>query len=918
MEAEDKEAEEEDVQEARRPAPIRQPRAPTKQELADHLPHHLPYRDWCRHCVEGKATGIQHRTEVKKDTDGAMTMSMDYCFMTAENEEQGVEPILMMFDERTRGIWAVPVDNKGVKEWIVKWCNSKIEEAGYMGKELTLKTDGEPALMELKRAVMAKRVGVTVPVESPVRQSKCNGGMERAIRTWQAQYRTLKIYFEEKIEKKMGLEHELSQWLAMWTGDMMNLYKVHPNGRTQYEMATGHKVKKGTPAFGEEVLFRLAADKKQYKSESDWDVGIFVGVICRTQEMILMTKDGLFKTINVKRQTEENQYDKECLEWAKTKIDDFVDKGAQSRPRVRLGDEIREGMEIRTRPDFAPRRLRLDRADFEKHGFTEGCPACIRMQIGLGARRVHSEECRKRMQEELEADDTTRDRVQRSAERAVEWRQFQEAAQPGGGDDEAQEIEPMIEENMIVEDGGDISENDTNGGDMDLNGLNVKDKKIMSAILRGVDITEVYSPERVAEACKRFGMIPGSSMDIRTGFDFDRSEDRRRARDRVRSERPTLLVGSPPCTMFSLLQELAKACNRDKPGWLEAHEAKVEKAKRHIRFCCELYQLQQDAGRYFLHEHPWSAKSWNLDCIDRIRNAPGVRLVQSNMCRYGMESFDPEAGVTKPVLKPTGFMTNSWCIATELDKKCDRMHEHTTLMSGRAAAAAVYPPALCNAICKGLQKQKAYDDTGKVCSMDLNMNQLSSIVNKMKKETDEIEKKEHWIDNKHEEDGTGKREPEGENKLNGAMNLLKHDVEGIEAYDDVTKGKLDVAEVIKARALEMKYFKDKGVYVKVPREHQRKTGGKIISTRWIDVNKGDSANPDYRSRLVGKEFKDKNENELYASTPPLEGLRAVVSWAATWSTTTRRRRSLMINDVRRAYFNAKVQRDIYIELPRED
>ena len=32
------------------------------------------------------------------------------------------------------------------------------------------------------------------------------------------------------------------------------------------------------------------------------------------------------------------------------------------------------------------------------------------------------------------------------------------------------------------------------------------------------------------------------------------------------------------------------------------------------------------------------------------------------------------------------------------------------------------------------------------------------------------------------------------------------------------------------------------------------SGGKIIGTRWIDVNKGDEKNPVYRSRLVGKEF----------------------------------------------------------------
>lgn len=46
-----------------------------------------------------------------------------------------------------------------------------------------------------------------------------------------------------------------------------------------------------------------------------------------------------------------------------------------------------------------------------------------------------------------------------------------------------------------------------------------------------------------------------------------------------------------------------------------------------------------------------------------------------------------------------------------------------------------------------------------------------------------------------------------------------------------------------------------GVYERVPRSHMSTTGGKLIKTRWIDINNGDFKTPNYRSRLVGKEFK---------------------------------------------------------------
>ena len=64
---------------------------------------------------------------------------------------------------------------------------------------------------------------------------------------------------------------------------------------------------------------------------------------------------------------------------------------------------------------------------------------------------------------------------------------------------------------------------------------------------------------------------------------------------------------------------------------------------------------------------------------------------------------------------------------------------------------------------------------------------------------------------------------------------------------------LDPAEVRKARKEEIRYFKEMNVYKKVPlAECWAKTGRAPIGVRWVDVNKGDSKNKNYRSRLVAK------------------------------------------------------------------
>ena len=131
------------------------------------------------------------------------------------------------------------------------------------------------------------------------------------------------------------------------------------------------------------------------------------------------------------------------------------------------------------------------------------------------------------------------------------------------------------------------------------------------------------------------------------------------------------------------------------------------------------------------------------------------------------------------------------------------------------------------------------------------------------------------------------------------------------ARDGITGFDLDPAALAKAKELEMQYFREMRVNDKVPRSQA--IGKKIVRTMWIDINKGDAANPNIRSRLVGKEFKVEENPELFAATPPLEALRVVLSRAANDPEA-----KVMLNDVSRAYFNAPATRELYIELPNED
>ena len=92
-------------------------------------------------------------------------------------------------------------------------------------------------------------------------------------------------------------------------------------------------------------------------------------------------------------------------------------------------------------------------------------------------------------------------------------------------------------------------------GDADAGSTTHEDLLILSAIVRGVDIMEVYSPPRVTEVCRKYWLEPGESLDLKSGWDLSDRREQQRARALIRSRAPLLVICSPPCTKSSNLQK---------------------------------------------------------------------------------------------------------------------------------------------------------------------------------------------------------------------------------------------------------------------------------------------------------------------------------------------------------------------------
>ena len=98
---------------------------------------------------------------------------------------------------------------------------------------------------------------------------------------------------------------------------------------------------------------------------------------------------------------------------------------------------------------------------------------------------------------------------------------------------------------------------------------------------------------------------------------------------------------------------------------------------------------------------------------------------------------------------------------------------------------------------------------------------------------------------------------------------------GVGDYIDQKTGEpLDPALARAARLEEVSFMKKIGLYDEVPiQECWERTGKGPTSTRWVDVNKGTTENPDVRCRLVARDFKPKGEKDrkdLFAAMPLLE------------------------------------------------
>jgi hypothetical protein len=894
------------AEEARAARPARDPGAPTQGERDAHAATHLPFRSWCDECVQGRRDAPPHY-RTKRGAGEIPEVAFDYAFIRRDDEEE-VVTLLIMRDRDSKALRGWMLERKGADmDENVDRAVTGIRELGYRGRVL-IRTDGEPALVALRDAIIKALPEGATPVKTPVGESASNGGVEGGVKIFKGLLRVHLAALERKIGAKFPANHPVLAWLVEHIGDVISKYMVGVDGKTGYERLFGRPVREEGLEFGETLHWRhRPAKDMNVVLDTRWSGGVWLGRKWGGIIHQVFANGTVHEIRGVQRQPREIRWRKEALEaisvtpWAR-------EPAAEGEQRVLpplappVAAQGAEEPEVRV-PEYNPYRVFIRQEDLERHGFTAGCRRCILMREGRNAHGVrHEPACRTRVEQALrDAGDGRLERAERRVmdelgRRAAEEEPPEEghlggpAAEGPAAEGEAPATPVALNEDMM-EEGGDV----------------------VMRLMGPAKVTELYSPPRVTAILPRSGLVAGSTFDLHVdevgvAWDFTRPQDRKRAWERIRAEEPFLVIGSPPCTMFSQMQVNLNANKMGKTEW----ERRRREAEVLLIFAVAVYTLQLQAGRHFLHEHPAGATSWRHPAVARLLARPGVDAVVAHMCEFGMKT-SAEGGAMASAKKPTRFLSSSPAILEALSRRCRGDHDHAPLRGGtRAKDAAVYPPGLCGAIAQGAAEQLRRDSKD-----GLALSPTAGFHVGGRASAEGTGRGLHALHGGRNHRAGASTEVRCEEETSGRVRDEDEEMAAWpekEIYDEITGAALPQELVRQARAEEVKFMLDWGVWEKaLITDCWRETGKAPIGSKWVDVNKGDATKPQIRSRFVVKEIATYKSDDFFAATPPLESLRLLLSLAASGEHDTK----IEVLDARKAHLHAFADRTVFTMLPPE-
>ena len=251
---------------ARVPKGLKVPGEPSSSERKQHELTHLPFRDWCPHCVKAKG----RHGPAKKQIDRQPVIQVDYCF-SATNKDLPLQKILSAVDVISGLGMAVVVPSKGEIDYSVAELKKFIFECGRTFG--VLQYDQESPLKALCQRVCSELGGLSLRA-APKEHSQSSGSVGQMQRTLYGQLRTLLYQVEHNTGFAIDSNSALYPWAVKHAQWLINRYLVHSDGFTSYFRRWNRNYEGGLCAFAECVQAKVITPSKARKADTPWKIAL--------------------------------------------------------------------------------------------------------------------------------------------------------------------------------------------------------------------------------------------------------------------------------------------------------------------------------------------------------------------------------------------------------------------------------------------------------------------------------------------------------------------------------------------------------------------------------------------------------------------------------------------------------------------
>ena len=241
------------------------------------------------HCMMGRGRTHHHVSKKRSEVLTERPVVMDYHILKPNSTVNS----LTIPEDRHQNIVSRVVLKKGIEEpWASERVARFVNSLGY--KEITLKSDTEPAIIALRNRV-AEKCNAEVTLEDAVKGDlPSNGWVENAVILLRGVIRTIKCHVESCTQEELREDFPILPWLVERVGCILSRCQTGRDGRTPFERLHGKKPTQEFVPFGEKVLARPLSSEPLNSS--------FVG-----------TAEGVFRAREVTRMEHQDRWDKEAI-----------------------------------------------------------------------------------------------------------------------------------------------------------------------------------------------------------------------------------------------------------------------------------------------------------------------------------------------------------------------------------------------------------------------------------------------------------------------------------------------------------------------------------------------------------------------------------------------------------------------------